>query len=118
MGSIGNGGGAGPAGGYLFNADQLTYTDTTNFVIGPLTRVPNAFSEASLLAIGGVAQEYGAAYTLRSVVGGTAPGVYVCVAIASTAPGGGAFSGGANPTAGIETILTSGDKVRVIYPSS
>jgi len=116
---IGNGGGIGGVViSSLFNAETLTYTDDTNYVAGPLSYVPKAIAEVNVFVIDGVTQDYGVDYTVRSVSGGTAPGYYVCVAIASTAPGGGAFVGGANPSAGIETILASGDKLRVIYPSS
>jgi hypothetical protein len=96
-------------------AETLTYSDTTNKVIGPLARIPVAGTSVDVVPIKGVMQEYGVDYTVRSVTGGSAPGYYVCIGTTSTAPGGGSFSGGSNPSTGIDTVLTNGDKVRCSY---
>jgi len=97
-------------------AETLTYTDTVNKVIGPLSEVVTAFAELNLAVFEGPEQEYSRDYTVREVVGGSAPGWYLAVSPTSTPPGGGAFTGGLNPGTGIETILVSGDRVRVTYP--
>jgi hypothetical protein len=103
------------AGGY--EVDQLTYTDTANKIIGPLSSTPADVTSTNLDILRGVRQEYILAYTVRQVIGGSAPGYYVCISPTSTAPGGGAFSGGNNRGSGIRSKLTSGDKVRVSYPT-
>lgn len=95
--------------------ETLTYTDTTNKVLGPLVHTPTSVSNVELTPYGGPDQEYSVDFTVRSVTGGSADGYYVCLATASTAPGGGAFSGGANPSTGIDDILTSGDKCKASY---
>ncbi len=98
-------------------AETLTYTDTSNQVLGPLTRVPAPINEVTIWIIEGLVQEYGVDYTARQVVGGSAPGYYVCVGTASAAPGGGTFLSGSNPTVGIATELASGDRMRLVYPT-
>lgn len=97
-------------------AETLTYTDTSNKVIGPLSESPTSVAEANLFPFTGVLQEYSVDYTVREVIGGSAPGFYVCISPTSTAPGGGSFSGGSNPGTGIESVLVNGDKARVTYP--
>jgi hypothetical protein len=93
----------------------LSYTDTANKVIGPLGNTP-IISDLKLWVIGGIAQEETVDYSIREVVGGAAPGYYICVSPSSTAPGGGTFSGGGNPTTGIDGQIQSGDKVITVYP--
>jgi hypothetical protein len=107
-------GGGGGGGGV--ESETLTYTDTTNKVLGPLNDSPASFMATALWPVTGVIQDYTQDYTVREVIGGSAPGYYICISPTSTAPGGGAFSGGTNPGTGIESVLTSGDKTRVIYP--
>lgn len=98
------------------SVETLTYTDTSNEVIGPLTKSPTDEAQLNLFVFTGILQEYTLDYTVREVVGGTAPGYYVCVSPTSTAPGGGSFGGGSNPGTGIASVLVSGDKTRVTYP--
>jgi hypothetical protein len=111
--------GVAPGGGVdAAESETLTYTDTVNAVAGPLTATPVSTPATALWPIGGVVQDYQVDYTVREVIGGGAPGYYVCVSQTSTAPGGGSFSGGSNPTGpGIDDILVSGDKLRVVYPT-
>lgn len=94
----------------------FTYTDTANKVAGPLA-TPPVINELLLWIIGGIAQDYGIDYTVRQVVSGSAPGYYVCLSSSSTAPGGGTFLSGANPSAGIDGQLLSGDKLVLSYPT-
>jgi hypothetical protein len=103
--------------GTEFVAEELTYTDTANKVIGPLTNTPSNAIMSNLFPATGVIQTYTTDYTVRQVTGGSAPGYYVCIATGSTAPGGGSFSGGSNPATGIDSVMVNGDKVRVLYPS-
>ena len=100
--------GAGGAAG-----ENLTYTNTTNKVAGPLTIPPSTPALVSMAIVTGTVQQYTLDYTIREVVGGSAPGFYICISPTSSAPGGGSFSGGSNPGTGIESILTSGDVVRI-----
>ena len=65
--------------------------------------------------VGALTQQYLEDYTVREVTGGTTPGYYLCIGTTSAAPGGGAFNGGVNPTVGIDSIASSGDKVKVSY---
>ena len=95
------------------SGENLTYTNTTNKVAGPMTIPPSTPALVSMAIINGTVQEYGLDYTVREVIGGSAPGFYVCISPTSTAPGGGSFSGGSNPGTGIEAILTSGNVIRV-----
>lgn len=106
---------AGSGGG--FAGEELTYTDTTNKVIGPLNSAPTSPTSLHLFPEKSVIQMYTVDYTVRQVTGGSAPGYYVCISTTSTAPGGGSFVGGSNPGTGIDSVLVSGDKVRVSYPS-
>jgi len=101
-----------------YEVDQLSYTDTVNKVIGPLAEDPRAEEDVNLYVVTGSVQRYGSDYTVREVVGGSAPGYYICIGNGSTAPGGGSFSGGSNPGTGIDSDLTSGDVVRATYPAS
>jgi len=80
--------------------EDLTYSDTANKVIGPLGATPTSITE-SLSWFGGVSQNYIKDFTLRLVVGGSAPGWYMAIATDSSAPGGGSFSGSANPATGL-----------------
>jgi hypothetical protein len=102
--------------GELVTAKQfvLTYTDTVNLVLGPLAASPQVESDVLFTPLGGLAQEYSVDYTVREVTGGVSPGFYVCIGTASTAPGGGAFSGSANPTVGIDSIMSVADKARCV----
>lgn len=95
-------------------AEVLSYSDVVNKVIGPLA-TPPVVSEAMLTLLGGLTQEIAIDFTIRQVTGGSAPGYYVCISTTSSAPGGGTFLSGINPTVGIETQLDSGDKVLVAY---
>jgi hypothetical protein len=106
-----------PSGSGVTYGEQYVYTDTANKVIGPLSNTPVPVGGLSLFPITGPIQKYSTDYTVREVAGGSAPGYYVCISPTSTAPGGGAFAGGANPSVGIDTVLASGDDVRVIYPA-
>ena len=102
--------------GDFSRAELLTYTDTANKVIGPLA-TPPVVNELSLWPLGGVVQEYGVDFTVRQVTGGGAPGYYICLSTSSTAPGGGTFLSGSNPSTGIDTLLSSGDKTQAVYPT-
>lgn len=113
VGNLPGGGG----GGTDLGAETLTYTDTVNKVVGPLGANPSDVGKTTIWAIDGIVQEYTTDYTVRQVSGGSAPGYYICIATDSTAPGGGSFVGGSNPTTGIDAILASADLVRVIYPT-
>jgi len=94
---------------------QYTYTDTINGVIGPLTIPTLTLSNVLLHPIDGILQQYGIDFTIRSVTGGSAPGYYVCIDPMSTAPGGGSFSGGSNPSVtDLYILLEDGDVVQVI----
>lgn len=104
-------------GGGGFNGEEFTYTNTTNLVIGPLSVDTSSPTSVHLFPEESVIQTYTVDYTVRQVTGGSAPGYYICISPSSTAPGGGTFVGGSNPGTGISSILTSGDKVRVSYPS-
>jgi hypothetical protein len=95
-------------------AEVLEYTDDTHYVIGPLA-TPPVVSEVMLNLLGGLLQEIVVDFTVRQVTGGSAPGYYVCVSPSSSAPGGGTFIAGSNPSVGIVAQLTSGDKVMVAY---
>lgn len=95
---------------------QLTYTNPANKVIGPLGNTPGNTFELTIFPQGGPPQIYGEDYTVRRVVGGTNPGYYICIGKTSTAPSGGSFSGGSNPSGGIDHILESGDLARITYP--
>jgi hypothetical protein len=106
-----------PAGTGITRGEQYVYTDTTNKVIGPMNTTPVPVTGLSLFPEDASNQMYGKDYTVRQVTGGSAPGYYVCVDPTSSAPGGGAFVGGANPSTGITPPLASGDEVRVIYPA-
>jgi len=106
-----------PSGTGITYGEQYTYSDTTNKVVGPLNNDPVPVGGLSLFPEEGLPQMYTKDYTVREVAGGSAPGYYICVSPTSSAPGGGAFVGGANPSGGIDTILSSGDEVRVIYPA-
>jgi hypothetical protein len=99
----------------LYRQEQLVYTDVVNKVVGPLSEVPATPEEVTLVPIGGPPQDYGLDYTVREVVGGASPGWYLCVDPLSTAPGGGSFGSGSNPTVGIADLLSSGDVVQVTY---
>lgn len=119
QGSTGPAGPAGPTGpsGPGTATDALTYLDTTNKVIGPLSMTPSDEAQTNLWPITGITQDYTIDFTVREVVGGSSPGYYICVSTSSTAPGGGVFNGGINPGTGIDAVLTSGDKVRTTYPT-
>ena len=105
-------------GGGGYDADQLTYTDTSNKLIGPLPSTPTTIAKVNLLIPTGNTQEYTKDYTVREVTGGSAPEFYICVSTTSTAPGGGSFVGGSsNPATGISDVLSSGDVARVTYPA-
>lgn len=95
-------------------AEVFSYSDVSNKVIGPLA-TPPVVSEAMLTLFGGLAQEIAIDFTIRQVTGGSAPGYYVCISPTSSAPGGGTFLSGINPTVGIEAQLDGGDKVLVAY---
>lgn len=105
----------GGGGGTDATAETLTYTDTANKVAGPLAYTPAAIAAVSLFVITGAVQSYTMDYTVRLVIGGSAPGYYLCLSPTSTPPGGGSFSGGSNPGSGISGTLTSGDYLRVLY---
>ena len=106
-----------PSGTGVTYGEQYVYTDTGNKVVGPLLNTPVPLGGLSAFPEEGPPQMYSKDYTVRQVAGGSAPGYYVCVGTGSTAPGGGAFAGGVNPSGGIDSILASGDEVRVIYPA-
>jgi len=105
---------SGGGGGDGSVTEEYTYTDTDNVVVGPLGTPPTSVSE-TLLWLGGLHQIYTSDYTLRPVVGGSAPGWYICLAPTRTAPGGGSFSGGSNPGTGIEPLLAVSDALTALY---
>jgi len=106
-----------PSGTGVTYGEEYAYLNIIDKVIGPLVNTPVPVGGLSLFPEGGPNQFYGVDYTVRQVIGGGSPGYYICVSTTSTAPGGGAFVGGANPTTGIDSILVSGDLIRVIYPA-
>ena len=95
-------------------AEVLTYTAVLHKVLG-LLATPPVVSEVMLHPIGGPVQRIVVDFTVRQVIGGTEPGYYVCIAPTSSAPGGGTFLSGANPTIGLEAEMFSGDEVLVVY---
>ena len=95
--------------------DILTYTDTANKIIGPLSDTPIAAGNTGMTVMGGPDQQYTQDYTVREVIGGSAPGYYICIDPGSTAPGGGAFTPGSNPGTGISSILGVSDRVKTTY---
>ena len=98
--------------------DTLTYTDTANKVLGPLSNTPIEAANVAATVLGGPDQQYTQDYTVREVTGGSAPGYYICVDPGSTAPGGGSFQpGGSNPGTGISSMLEAGDKLKATYSS-
>ena len=99
---------SGAAGDFGRESETLTYTDTVNRVLGPLKSTPTDAFEVDILSFQGPAQEESLDYSVREVQGGTAPGWYVCVSPTSTAPGGGVFGGGVNPSTGIAGVLSPG----------
>lgn len=99
---------------HFSRAEVLVYTDVAHKVVGPLA-APPVVSEVMLTPLGGIAQKIGAEFTVRQVMGGVAPGYYVCVSPTSSAPGGGTFLSGSNPTVGLESELDDGDEVQVAY---
>jgi len=107
---------SGGGGGNTFVAEPFVYADTTNKVIGPLSNTPANLSSVSLFPITGLIQKYTQDYTVRLVIGGSAPGYYICLSPTSTPPGGGSFSGSSNPATGIDGNLDLGDDFRVLYP--
>lgn len=102
-------------GGDNRESETLTYTDVTNKVAGPLKSVPQDPFEVDVHLYRGPTQQESLDYSIREVTSGSAPGWYVCVSPTSTAPGGGVFSSGSNPSTGISSILLSGDKVRAVF---
>lgn len=106
-----------PAGTGITRGEQYVYTDITNKVIGPMNTTPVPVTGLSLFPENASNQMYEKDYTVRQVSGGSAPGYYICVAPTSSAPGGGAFVGGSNPSVGVDPPLAENDQVRVIYPA-
>jgi hypothetical protein len=104
----------GSGGGTGLGSDPLSFSDTVNNVVGPLTSAPTSPSKVGVSVLG-VDQSPTSDFTTRLVVGGSAPGYYVCIATNSSAPGGGVFSGGANPGAGIATWVQPGDVFLITY---
>jgi len=98
-------------------SETLTYTDTVNKVIGPTSYTPVTLTGLNWFVFTGMVKEYTVDYTVRQVIGGSAPGYYICISPTSAAPGGGTFVGGSNPGSGIESVLAVSDKVRVSYPA-
>lgn len=96
-------------------AESLIYTDDTNKVIGPLAYTTGHAEALTMWVFDGVTQRYTQDYTVREVVGGSAPGWYICIGTTSSAPGGGTWNGGSNPGTGINGTLAAGDDVRVMY---
>jgi len=96
-------------------AETLTFTNTTNRVMGPLKSTPSDVFEVNVHITEGTTQEEALDYSVREVTGGSAPGFYICFSPTSTAPGGGVFAGGSNPSTGIFGDLVSGDKFRVVF---
>jgi hypothetical protein len=100
-------------GGASLATDELTYTDTANKVVGPIGSTPTSITD-SIAWFGGVSQRYTRDFTLRTVVGGSAPGWYMAIATDSSAPGGGSFSGGSNPATGLPEA-ENGDVFQLRY---
>lgn len=97
----------------MASTGPLVYSDTANKVVGPLANTPTNLDQ-SLMWFGGISQKYTTDYTLRSVVGGSAPGWYIAIATDSSAPGGGSFSGGSNPATGLSEA-ENGDIFQLVY---
>lgn len=95
--------------------NTFSFSNTSNYVLGPLTYPPYSISEAQL-SFGGLVQIYSQDFTVREVLGGTDPGYYVCVSTASSAPGGGVFNGGTNPGTGLSSYIEVGDILTIAYP--
>ena len=110
-------GDAGGGGGTGLESETFTYSDTSNKIAGPLSETPFDIAGTRMFHLG-LFQNYTGDFTVRLVVGGSAPGYYLCIATDSTAPGGGAFSGGANPGTGITSYLDAGDKLSAVYETA
>lgn len=94
--------------------ELLTYTDDTNKVLGPLASVPFSLNDCLFFWIP-ILQEVSFDYSIRPVSGGSAPGYYICISSTSTAPGGGTFAGGSNPSVGMDSFLNVSDKCNIFY---
>jgi len=104
------------AAGNLCVIDYLKYLDDMNMVIGPLAHEYAFASNSILFPFGGNPQRYSQDFTVREVVGGSAPGFYILISPSSTPPGGGAWGpASAPPSIGIADRLSVNDWVSLIY---
>ena len=101
-------------GGASLEVEVYSYIDTINKVIGPIGNVPQSVSD-SMMFWGPILQDYNIDYTIRPVAGGSTPGYYICISTTSSSPGGGTFSGGNNPSIGMEAFINSEDKITIQY---
>ena len=108
FGTLGAGGGA------SFQVEYHIYTDDTNKVVGPLGAVPQSLSDVAAFWEP-VLQFTPGDFVVRPVSGGSAPGYYLCVSPSSSAPGGGTFAGGVNPTTGMDSFAVAGETFVVMY---
>lgn len=104
----------GGGGGSSNEVEGFVFADDTNWVLGPIGNVPESTSD-TLLFWDPILQHITTDYTIRPVAGGSAPGYYICVSSSSSAPGGGTFSGGSNPTTGMASFLQTGDIIKLLY---
>ena len=105
---------SGGGGGSSIEVESFVFTDDTHMVIGPIGSVPESTSD-TLVFWGPILLLLTTDYTIRPVAGGSAPGYYICVATNSSAPGGGTFSGGSNPTTGMAAFIQASDKITFQY---
>ena len=90
--------------------------NVTDGVIGPMATVPKTNdATVELQPYNGIGQRHGLDYTVRDVTGGSADGTYIVLSTSPTAPGGGTFPGGSNPTTGIDADIIAADVVRLVF---
>ena len=94
--------------------ESFVYTNDTNKVIGPIGSVPFSLDDC-LFFWGPVLQIVNNDYTIRPVIGGSNSGYYLCIATDSSAPGGGTFVGGSNPSIGMVSFLEVNDATNLLY---
>lgn len=107
-------------GGEVVAGDILTmsliYDDDVNQIIK--LPVVGAIQIASLVPSGGLWQEQGVDFTIRTVAGcnnSVNDGNYIILALDSAAPDGGFFNNGSNPAKGVIPPLEKGDEVFITY---
>lgn len=107
---VGDGGGGSPS----IETEIFSYTDESNRVVGPIGNVPETLDD-NLFYWGPILQFSSEDYTIRPVSGGSTPGYYICIATNSSAPGGGTFAGGTNPTTGMMGFVEVNDPFKLLY---